>query len=181
MIFVWKGKNIFLSYIAQVWKFLWWHVSIIYSGWNTKPAVLKLKCFLWCQAMTQLINWHYYQFSNFTSTQTWKLESQYSWKMLLNNSKKLVIMQKWPVIKVNRLLFLALTCMCNMIKSSLLSIFGKMRKFLISAADFLSTLTFLCCHYIFDYICCHYSFNTAVYVLPFTLIFCAFIVYENLF
>ena len=41
---------------------------------------------------------------------------------------------------------------------------GKMHKFLISLADFLSALTFLCCHYIFDYICCHYSFNTAVYV-----------------
>ena len=37
-------------------------------------------------------------------------------------------------------------------------------KFLISLVDFLSTLAFLCCHYIFDYICCHYSFNTAVYV-----------------
>ena len=41
---------------------------------------------------------------------------------------------------------------------------GKMHKFLISLADCLSTLAFLCCHYIFDYICCHYSFNTAVYV-----------------
>ena len=41
---------------------------------------------------------------------------------------------------------------------------SKMHKFLISLADFLSTLVFLYCHYIFDYIPCHYSFNTAVYV-----------------
>ena len=41
---------------------------------------------------------------------------------------------------------------------------GKMRKFLISLADFLSTLAFLCYHDIFDYTCCHYSFNTVVYV-----------------
>ena len=56
---------------------------------------------------------------------------------------------------------------------------GKMLKFLISLADFLSTLAFLCFHYIFDYISCHCSFNTAVWVLPFTLIFCAFIVLNS--
>ena len=117
MIFVWKGKNIFLSYIAQVWKFLWWHVSIIYSGWNTKPAVLKLKCFLWCQAMTQLITWPYYNIfqTSLPYIQTWKVESQYSRKISPNNSKML-IGDNAKMIS-NRPLFVTLTCMCNMIKS----------------------------------------------------------------
>ena len=40
----------------------------------------------------------------------------------------------------------------------LLNSFGKMQKVLTSLADFLSTMAFLCCHYIFDHIYCHYSF-----------------------
>ena len=50
-------------------------------------------------------------------------------------------------------------------------------RFLISLADFLSALAFLCCHYIFDsyVICLTLSFNT-VCVLSFILIFGAYIV-----
>ena len=85
-----KLKNIFLSSFGKVWKFLWWHVSIIYSGWNTTSALPKLEFFLWRQAMIQLMYWHHSNSLQASFPQSWKLESQYSNKISPNNSKKLI-------------------------------------------------------------------------------------------
>ena len=45
-------------------KFLLWGVSVFNSGQNTISALLKLKCFVWCQAV---IGWHQTKESQYSS------------------------------------------------------------------------------------------------------------------